>query len=68
MSIESKRTLSVEDESVRAIRNRLWSAKTRIETAMQFVSRPHRFAQPSVRLRRTKPRRPSSSSKASAGW
>ena len=40
MSIESKRTLSVEDESVRAIRNRLWSAKTRIETAMTFVMYP----------------------------
>jgi uncharacterized protein (DUF2461 family) len=40
MSHETNRTLSVEDESVRAIRNRLWATRTRLEAAMSYVMYP----------------------------
>ncbi len=39
MSSNDKLSVS-EDERVRAIRNRMQAAKTRIETAMQFVMFP----------------------------
>ena len=32
--------LSIEDDNVRAIRNRLWAAKARVETAMHYVMFP----------------------------
>jgi hypothetical protein len=37
---ESKTPLSISDERVRAIRNRMWAAKTRIEIAMGYVMFP----------------------------
>lgn len=40
MSNENKRPMCVEDESVRAIRNRLWAARSRIERAMLYVMFP----------------------------
>jgi hypothetical protein len=40
MCHEMKRSLSVEDESVWMVRNRLWNARARIETALQFVMWP----------------------------
>ncbi len=40
MSNENKRPLSLADARVRAVRDHLWSARTHIEIAMQFVMHP----------------------------